>query len=82
MGRPPATAALTLLGSALLLAGQTAQPPVFRSGVELVDVAVVVVGEDGRFVPGLTAARSAGPMCSSTNCRAWRRTATTLDGVT
>jgi len=56
MRRPPATAALTLLGSALLLAGQTAQPPVFRSGVELVDVAVVVVDEDGRFVPGLTAA--------------------------
>ena len=56
MRRPAATAALTLLGSALLLAGQTAQPPVFRSGVELVDVAVVVVDEDGRFVPGLTAA--------------------------
>ena len=56
MRRCPATAVLTLLGTAFVLAGQAAQPPVFRAGVELVDVAVVVVDADGRFVPGLTAA--------------------------
>ncbi len=48
-------AAVLVLGPVLLLAEQT-QKPVFRSGVELVDVAVVVTDRDGRFVPGLTTA--------------------------
>lgn len=38
------------------IGAQTAQPPVFRSGVELVEVAVVVRGSDGRLLTGLTRA--------------------------
>jgi VWFA-related protein len=44
-----------VVGAALLVAGQAPRPPVFRTGVDLVDVAVVVVDDDGRAVPGLTA---------------------------
>lgn len=53
----------SVLAIALLVFGEpfaprtaTAQPPVFRSGVELIDVAVVVRDKEGRFVENLTAA--------------------------
>ena len=48
--------AALLLCPALAVAFQSPQAPVFRSGVELIDVAVVVRDRDGRFVEGLTAA--------------------------
>ena len=50
-----AAAALTLAAS-LTLASAAAQPPRFRSAVELVDVAVVVRDREGKFVQGLTRA--------------------------
>jgi len=56
MRRAQTAVATVLFGPALLLAIQTPQPPVFRSGVELIDVAVVVCDEQGRFVSGLTPA--------------------------
>jgi len=60
----PISRAIVLGATALALASrltaqqpaQTPQPPVFRSGVELVQVDVVVVDKDGKHVRGLTAA--------------------------
>jgi len=38
----------------LALANASAQQPVFKAGVELVDVAATVTDGDGRFISGLT----------------------------
>jgi VWFA-related protein len=51
----PLVAALAL-GGALLLARQAPRPPVFRTGVDLVEVPAVVTDGQGRFVSGLAAA--------------------------
>ena len=56
-----ATAAAGAVAFGLILAAfglmlAAAQPPVFRSGIELIDVAVVVRDREGRFVEGLTPA--------------------------
>ena len=55
------TARAFLLGIGILLAlpaglshGQEPQPPLFRSGTELVDLFVTVTDSDGRLVPDLT----------------------------
>ncbi len=45
-----------LLLPALRLAGQARQPPVFPSGVGLVEAPVIVCDQQGRFVPDLTPA--------------------------
>jgi VWFA-related protein len=54
--RCAASVAALLLCSALILAVQTTQPPVFRSRIDLVEVPVVVTDQQGRFVEDLTAA--------------------------
>jgi len=51
MRRAQAAVATVLLCPALLLAIQTPQPPAFRSGVELIDVAVVVFTASERVPP-------------------------------
>ena len=48
--------AAIIFALASAIAGQTPQPPAFRSGVELVQVDVVVVDKDGKHVRGLKAA--------------------------
>ena len=53
-GRPLSTLALSPLLSTALPA-QTSQQPTFRSGVELVQVDVVVVDKDGKHIRGLKA---------------------------
>lgn len=54
--RRSARYAALLLGTSWLLPAAAQQPPVFRSRVDLVDVAVVVRDSSGRLVPDLTVA--------------------------
>jgi hypothetical protein len=46
---------LAAISIATLLLSQPTQPPTFRTGVDLVQVDVVVVDKDGRHVRGLAA---------------------------
>jgi VWFA-related protein len=54
--KPAAALVATLLAPALFLTNLSGQQPTFHAGVDLVDVAVVVSDDEGRFVTGLTAA--------------------------
>ncbi len=56
MASPRVPLALALILFSTTLPAQTSQQPTFRSGVELVQVDVVVVDKDGKHVRGLKAA--------------------------